>query len=143
MYYMLFKWTCFVHSFNIGTKNLKSAYVFIFFFLDVSISKWWMIPIMHLQLIFLCLPFLPLLPPFFFFFLSKCYFLDSILKCRDITRLTKVHLVKATVFPVVLYGCKSWTIKKAEHQRMDAWNCGIGEDSRESLGQQGDLTSSS
>ena len=76
---------------------------------------------MHLQLIFLCLPFLPLLPPFLFFFLSKCDFLDSILKCRDITLLTKVHLVKATVFPVVLYGCESWTIKKAEHQRIDAF----------------------
>ena len=41
--------------------------------------------------------------------------LDSILKCRDITLLTKVHLVKAMVFPVVMYGCESWTIKKAEH----------------------------
>ena len=41
--------------------------------------------------------------------------LDSILKSRDITLLTKVHLVKAMVFPVVIYGCKSWTIKKAEH----------------------------
>ena len=41
--------------------------------------------------------------------------LDSILKSRDITLLTKVHLVKATVFPVVMYGCESWTIKKAEH----------------------------
>ena len=43
--------------------------------------------------------------------------LDSILKSRDITLLTKVHLVKAMVFPVVMYGCESWTIKKAEHQR--------------------------
>ena len=41
--------------------------------------------------------------------------LDSILKSRDITLLTKVHLVKATVFPVVMYGCESWTVKKAEH----------------------------
>ena len=45
---------------------------------------------------------------------------DSILKSRDITLSTKVHLVKALVFPVVTYGCKSWTIKKAERQRMDA-----------------------
>ena len=47
--------------------------------------------------------------------------LDSILKSRDITLLTKVRLVKAVVFPVVLYGCDSWTIKKAEHQRIDAF----------------------
>ena len=47
--------------------------------------------------------------------------LDSILKSRDITLLTKVHLVKALVFPVVMYGCESWTIKKAECQRIDAF----------------------
>ena len=47
--------------------------------------------------------------------------LDSILKSRDITLPTKVCLVKATVFPVVMYGCESWTIKKAEHQRIDAF----------------------
>ena len=47
--------------------------------------------------------------------------LDSILKSRDITLLTKVHLVKIMVFPVVMYGCESWTIKKAEHQRIDAF----------------------
>ena len=47
--------------------------------------------------------------------------LDSILKSRDITWLTKVHLVKAMVFPVVMYGCESWTIKKAECQRIDAF----------------------
>ena len=47
--------------------------------------------------------------------------LDSILKSRDITLLTKVHLVKAMVFPVVMYGCESWTIRKAEHQRMHAF----------------------
>ena len=46
--------------------------------------------------------------------------LDSILKCRDITLLTKVRLVKAMVFPVVMYGCESWTVKKAERQKMDA-----------------------
>ena len=55
--------------------------------------------------------------------------LDSILKSRDITLTTKVHLVKATVFPVVMYGYESWTIKKAEHQRIDALSCGVGEDS--------------
>ena len=52
--------------------------------------------------------------------------LDSILKSRDITLSTKVHLVKTMVFPVVMYGCESWTIKKAEHQRTDAselWYC--------------------
>ena len=47
--------------------------------------------------------------------------LDSILKSRDITLPTKVHLVKAMVFPVVMYGCESWTVKKADHQRMDAF----------------------
>ena len=47
--------------------------------------------------------------------------LDSILKSRDITLPTKVHLVKAMVFPVGMYGCESWTIKKAEHQRIDAF----------------------
>jgi len=47
--------------------------------------------------------------------------LDSILKGRDITLPTKVHLVKAMVFPVVMYGCETWTIKKAEHQRIDAF----------------------
>ena len=47
--------------------------------------------------------------------------LDSILKSRDITLLTKVHLVKGVVFPVVMYGCESWTIKKAEHQRINAF----------------------
>ena len=47
--------------------------------------------------------------------------LDSILKSRDVTLLTKVHLAKAMVFPVVIYGCESWTIKKAEHRRNDAF----------------------
>ena len=47
--------------------------------------------------------------------------LDSILKSRDITWPTKVHLVKALVFPVVMYGCESWTVKKAERQRIDAF----------------------
>ena len=47
--------------------------------------------------------------------------LDSILKSRDIPLPTKAHLVKAMVFPVVMYGCESWTVKKAEHQRIDAF----------------------
>ena len=47
--------------------------------------------------------------------------LDSILKSRDITLPTKVHIVKAVVFPVVMYGCESWTVKKAEHQRIDVF----------------------
>ena len=55
--------------------------------------------------------------------------LDSIFKSRDITLPTKVRLVKAMVFPVVMYGCESWTVKKVEHRRMDALNCGVGEDS--------------
>ena len=55
--------------------------------------------------------------------------LDSILKSRDITLPTKVHLVKDMVFPVVMYGCESRTIKKAEHRRIDAFDCGVGEDS--------------
>ena len=55
--------------------------------------------------------------------------LDSILKGKDITLPTKFHLVKAMVFPVVTYGCESWTVKKAEHQRIDPLNCGFGEDS--------------
>ena len=48
--------------------------------------------------------------------------LDSILKSKDITLLTEVHLVKAMVFPVVIHGCESWTVKKAERQRVDAFN---------------------
>ena len=55
--------------------------------------------------------------------------LDSILKNRDITFSTKVRLVKAMVFPVVMYGCESWTIKKAECQKLVLLNCGVGEDS--------------
>ena len=53
--------------------------------------------------------------------------LDSILKSRDITLPPKVRLVKAMVFPVVIYGCESWTVKKAEHRRIDAFE--VGEDS--------------
>ena len=55
--------------------------------------------------------------------------LDSMLKSRDITLSTKVCLVKALVFLVVMYGCESWTIKKAEHQIIMLLNCGVGEDS--------------
>ena len=55
--------------------------------------------------------------------------LDSILKSRDILLPTKVHLVKTMVFPVIMYGCESLTIKKAEHQRIHGLNCGVGEDS--------------
>ena len=69
--------------------------------------------------------------------------LDSVLKSRDVTLLTKVYLVKAMVFPVVMYGCKSWTIKKAECLRKMLLNCGVGEDSWESLGLQEDPTSPS
>ena len=55
--------------------------------------------------------------------------LDSIFKSRDITLLTKVRLIKAMVFPVVMYGCESWTVKKAECRRIMLLNCGVGEDS--------------
>ena len=55
--------------------------------------------------------------------------LDSILKGRDITLPTRVHLVKAMVFPVVVYGCESWTLKKAEWEELMLLNCGVGEDS--------------
>ena len=56
--------------------------------------------------------------------------IDNILKSRDVTLLTKVHIVKAIIFPVVMYGCESWTIKKAEHQRNDAFEgCDAEEDS--------------
>ena len=69
--------------------------------------------------------------------------LDGILKSRDITLPTKVCLVKAMVFPVVMYGFESWTIKKAEGRRMILLNSGVGKDSRESHGLQGDPTSQS
>ena len=55
--------------------------------------------------------------------------LDSILKSRDITLPTKVHLVKAMVFPVVMYGCESWTMKKLSTEELTLLNCGVGEDS--------------
>ena len=72
--------------------------------------------------------------------------LESIFKSRDITLPTKVHLVKAMVFPVVLYGCESWTVKKAERQRIDAFELQCWKrllKSKESLGKQGDQTSKS
>ena len=69
--------------------------------------------------------------------------LDSILKSRDITLPTKVHLVKAMVFPVVVYGCESWTIKKAEHRRIDGFELQCWRRLLRSLGQQGDPPSPS
>ena len=55
--------------------------------------------------------------------------LDSILKSRDIALPTKVHVVKAMVFPVVMHGCESWTVKKAEYKELMLLSCGVGEDS--------------
>ena len=55
--------------------------------------------------------------------------LDNVLKSRDITLPTKVHVVKAIVFPVVMYGCESWTVKKAECRGIVFLNCGVGENS--------------
>ena len=69
--------------------------------------------------------------------------LDSTLKSRDITLPTKVHLVKAVVFPVVMYGCKSWTIKKAERQRIDAFEVWCWRRLLRVLELQGDSTSPS
>ena len=67
--------------------------------------------------------------------------LDSILKSRDITLPTTFHLVKAMVFPVVMYGCEGWTIKKLSAEKLMLLNYGAGEDTCESLGLQGDPTS--
>ena len=67
--------------------------------------------------------------------------LDSILKTRDITLPTKVRLVKAMVFPVVTYGCDSWTVKKAEHRRIDAFELWCWRRPLRVPGLQGDLTS--
>ena len=69
--------------------------------------------------------------------------LDSIFKSKDITLPTKVCLVKAMVFPVVMYGCESWTIRKLSAKELMLLNCSVGEDSRESLGLQGDPTNPS
>ena len=68
--------------------------------------------------------------------------LDNILKSRDITGSTKVHLVEAMVFPVAMYECESWTIKKAQHPRIDAFELWCWRNSCESLGLQGDPKSS-
>ena len=62
---------------------------------------------------------------------------DSVLKGRDVTLLTEVYTVRATAFPVATYGCESWTTGEAECCRTDALDCGVGEDSREPPGQQG------
>ena len=67
--------------------------------------------------------------------------LDSIFKSRDITLPTRVCLVKAMFFPVVMYGCVSWTVKKLSAKELMLLNCGVGEGSGESLGLQGDPTS--
>ena len=64
--------------------------------------------------------------------------LDGILKSRDITLSTKVCLIKAMVSPVVMYGCESWTIKKLSTEELMLLNCGVGEDSSEFPGLQGD-----
>ena len=64
--------------------------------------------------------------------------LDSILKSRNITLPTKVHLIKAMVFPVVMYGCESWTIRKLSTEELMLLKCNVGEDSWESLGLEGD-----
>ena len=69
--------------------------------------------------------------------------LESIFKSRDITLPTKVHIVKVMVFPGVMYGCESWTIKKADTEELVLSNCGVAEDSWDSLGWQGDQTSQS
>ena len=55
--------------------------------------------------------------------------LDSILKSRDITLLTKVHLIKPMVFPIVMYGCESWTVRRLSAEELMLLNCGVGEDS--------------
>ena len=67
--------------------------------------------------------------------------LDNILKSRDVT--DKGCIVKVVVFPVVMYGCENWTIRRVDHKELMLLNCGVGEDSRESLGLQGDPTSPS
>ena len=67
--------------------------------------------------------------------------LESILKSRDITLPAKVHLVQAMVFPVIMYGYESWTVKKLSAEKLMLLNCGVEEDSCEFLGHQGDQTS--
>ena len=72
--------------------------------------------------------------------LGWCFKKNQKIKSRDITLPTKVHLVKAMVFPVVMYGCESWIIRKLSAKELMLLNCGVGEDSWESLGLQGDPT---
>ena len=69
--------------------------------------------------------------------------LDSVLKSRDITLPTKIHVVKAMVFPVVIYGCESWAMKKANAEEYMHLNCGVEEDSREPFKLLGDQASQS
>ena len=69
--------------------------------------------------------------------------LDNVLKSRETPLPTEVHIVKPMVFPVVTYGCESWTMKKLSTEEFMLLNCGVGEDSWESLGQQGNPTSPS
>ena len=69
--------------------------------------------------------------------------LDSVLKSRNITLLTKIHIVKAVAFSVVMYGCECWTIKKLSDKEFMLSNCGAGEDSRESFELKRDQTSQS
>ena len=69
--------------------------------------------------------------------------LNNVLKSRDINFPTKVHIVKAMVFPVVMYGCESWTLKKLSAEELMLLNYSVGEDSWDSVGQQGDPTSQS
>ena len=78
---------------------------------------------------------------FFWFFLQQIILLCLVLNLYLVD--LRVHRVKAMAFPVVMYESESWTIKKAEHQRNDVLNCGAGEDSSESLGQQEDQTNQS
>ena len=66
--------------------------------------------------------------------------IDRLLKSKDTTLTTKVHLVKVLVFPVVMYGCESWTTKKVSSEESMLLNCGVGKDSWESFAHQGDLT---
>ena len=77
------------------------------------------------------------------YYLQSFIYLFPTLRSRDITLSTKVLLVKAMVFPVVMYGCESWTIKRVERRRIDALNCCVGEDSSQPLGLQGVPTSPS
>ena len=76
--------------------------------------------------------------PYLFLKVASWLSFDLYWSWLEFTLPTKVRLVKAMVFPVVMYGCESWTVKKAETRRIDALNCGVGEDSWESLGLQGD-----